>query len=393
MKICIDVTEMLKTNYISGIQRVVKEITIRWIEKKIEVMLLSYDLEKKTFHIVDNIKYYNFYTGRSEDKMLLSCTEMHFSDFNREYIFFDLDSVWNHPLKRSYLYPILKKQQTKIVVHIYDTIPVTEPQFCHEVTVVNFMECLGAQLKHADLIIANAQATVNSMKNIIGHTDVKKLNVKVVKLGCDLKNGNFNKPYRDLIAKIPRKGKYVLMVGTIEPRKNHAYVLNAFEKVLFQEGISLVLAGRVGWNVEGLMKRIREHPEYEKRLYLIEDASDEEIVYLYNHALAVAFPSYNEGFGLPVIEAMNHGALVLAADIPVLREVGGERCRYFSLENTDEFINLVSLYCENEAFYHKEKEKISCFHAQTWDDCANAMYGVLKYVFAPFKIFNRFLCN
>lgn len=391
MKVCIDITEMLKTNYISGIQRVVKEITVRWIEEKMEVILLAYDLEKRVFHIVDNSRYYNFYTGKSMEKEMFSNKEMHLEDFSEEHIFFDLDSVWNYPLKRSYLLPLLKKQGVKIVAHIYDTIPVTEAQFCHELTVINFMEWFGAQLQNADLIIVNAKATVRSMKNIIAHTDVKRINARVVRLGSDLKRSGTQKKCRDFIKKISSQEKYILMVGTIEPRKNHAFVLDAFEKRLFEEDICLVFAGRIGWNVDELVKRIKEHTEYGKKLYLIEDASDEEIVYLYRNALSVAFPSYNEGFGLPVIEAMNHGALVLAADLPVLREVGRGFCRYFSLENIDEFIRLVCMYAASEKICEKEKEKLRRFHAGTWDECAKAMYKTFRYVFDPFRICNRII--
>ena len=68
MIICIDITEMLNVEYITGIQRVVKEIAVRWIEERMELKLLSYDLKNKCFIEADNQKFYNYYTGKNKNK-------------------------------------------------------------------------------------------------------------------------------------------------------------------------------------------------------------------------------------------------------------------------------------------------------------------------------------
>lgn len=376
--ICIDITEMLKVDYISGIQRVVKEVTLRWIAKGVDLTLLKYDSGKKWFWVVDLRKYYDYYSGQSKSKNLLSKTKMKISEFGRNHIFFDMDSVWMNPLKRSYLLPILKMQGTKIAVHIYDAIPVTEPFYCHEFTTVCFMEYLGAQLKYADLIICNAQATVDSLEKIIEETEVKHINTRVVKLGSDLTKHTYDSGIGDRIKEIVQKGKYVLMVGTLEPRKNHKFVLKAFEEKLFEDELNLVFAGRMGWNIEAFAAYIRQHEKLDQQLFFVEGAADEEISFLYQNALAVAFPSYNEGFGLPIVEAIHHGALVLAADIPVLREVGGEYCKYFSLERDSEFIELVENYNFNIAEWKKDKETLKRYQIYSWEECAadilNSLY-------------------
>lgn len=373
MTICIDITEMIKVDFISGIQRVVKEVTTRWIRDGKEVCLLFYDSKKNVFKIVDNQKYYDFYTGKTKDKNLLSKEEMRLSDFNKNFIFFDMDSVWMNPLKRSYLLPELKRQGTKIAAQIYDIIPVTEAQYCHEFTTLSFLEYIGAQIQNADLIIANAQATIDAIDNLIKDTEVSAINGRVVKLGSDIRKSSSDKKVREQISCITEKGKYVLMVGTIEPRKNHRFVLEAFEKVLFDKGMNLIFAGRIGWNVEEFVTYVRTHEKLNKQLFFVNDASDQEIVHLYENALIVAFPSYNEGFGLPIIEAFDQGAPVLAADIPVLREVGGEYCKYFALENTDQFVEEVQFYLEHEDEYAKDKARIVEYKKYTWDECAEQM--------------------
>lgn len=378
MKICIDITEMLKTPYVSGIQRVVREVTTRWIAAGKEVTLLAYDAVNVCFKVVDNRKYYDQYTGKSKSGDIFSGRIMKFSDFNREHIFFDMDSVWMTPLKRTYLLPILKKRGTKIVAHIYDIIPVTEPQYCHELTVVNFLEYISAQLMYSNLIIANAQATLDAIDNVIKGTTCKRINGSVVKLGSDIAKNAGAVDARTQVQDIAGRGKYVLMVGTIEPRKNHKYVLSAFEKGLFDKGINLVFAGKVGWNVEEFVEYIKNHEKYNSQLFFIDDATDADIACLYRKSLLVAFPSYNEGFELPIIEAFGREALVVASDIPVLRETGGEYCKYFSLEREQEFNDLVELYAENEEVYTSDKQRISEFRNNTWDMCAQEMYDTLQ---------------
>ena len=95
----------------------------------------------------------------------------------------------------------------------------------------------------------------------------------------------------------------------------------------------LCIAGHVGWNVDDTMRRIRTHPLLNEKLFLIEKFTDAEINLCYASATALIAASTAEGFGLPIVEAALHHIPVLASDIPVFREVGGEGATYFSLES------------------------------------------------------------
>jgi O-antigen biosynthesis alpha-1,2-rhamnosyltransferase len=125
-------------------------------------------------------------------------------------------------------------------------------------------------------------------------------------------------------------GSIYLVVGTIEPRKNHALILDAFDS-LWSKGaaVSLCIFGRLGWRSEELVKRIRGHNQFGRRLFWFESGKDAELDYAYRNASALIFASECEGFGLPLVEAMLYGLPVLASDIPVFREVGAGYPRYF----------------------------------------------------------------
>jgi glycosyltransferase involved in cell wall biosynthesis len=121
-----------------------------------------------------------------------------------------------------------------------------------------------------------------------------------------------------------------LMVGTLEPRKGHAQVLGAFEK-LWQDGadLNLIIVGKKGWLVDVLEDRLRKHKELGKRLFWLEGASDEFLTKIYATSTCLIAASYGEGFGLPLIEAAKHKLPIICRDIPVFREVASEHAFYF----------------------------------------------------------------
>lgn len=115
---------------------------------------------------------------------------------------------------------------------------------------------------------------------------------------------------------------FVLAVGTIEPRKNHARLLDAFE-ALGHDAPQLVIAGSYGWSCDAVLARIRA-AEREGRVVHLRDASDALVAALYGRALVAVYVSAHEGFGFPVLEAMAAGAPVLTTRAGALAEVGGD---------------------------------------------------------------------
>ena len=126
-------------------------------------------------------------------------------------------------------------------------------------------------------------------------------------------------------------GQSFLMVGTIEPRKGHGQVLDAFE-LLWHDGVdaSLVIVGKPGWLMEDFTARLQQHPEAGRRLRWFTDIDDRHLRALYAASVALLAASEAEGFGLPIVEAAGHGLPVIARDLPVFREVAGEHAFYFS---------------------------------------------------------------
>lgn len=135
-----------------------------------------------------------------------------------------------------------------------------------------------------------------------------------------------------------------LMVGTIEPRKGYLQVLQAFDR-LWGEGIevNLIIVGREGWkgllsemrrDIPETVVRLENHPQRNHQLFWLDDASDEYLERIYGASTCLLAASYGEGFGLPLIEAAQHGLPLLVRDLPVFREVAGEHACYFEAPST-----------------------------------------------------------
>ncbi len=129
-------------------------------------------------------------------------------------------------------------------------------------------------------------------------------------------------------------GRYLLMVGTIEPRKNHLAAMQAIEHAGMGIDLPLVIAGRPGWGHEAIMERARDM-QARGLVVLPEYVPDAVLPGLYAGATAVLYPSWTEGFGLPIAEALASGSPVITGTAPALREVGGPEALYAEPEDID----------------------------------------------------------
>jgi len=386
IRIVIEISSLVSVPYISGIQRVVREIVTRMISKRTcdetQFILVAYSMRTLSFYQIPTEKFLECYlTGQIKSSELMSGKLFSFDELGYGDVFFDIDSVWNNRMRRSFLLPILKKQGVSIAVHIYDIIPVLYPQYCDEETTLRFMDYLGAHLLYSDLIIANTESTLRDVRALSLEIDRTPIQDVCVPLGADMPRTNAEEMKNrctDPRVLGLKDAKYLLMVGTIEPRKNHAFVIDIYEQTLQSEGFTLVIAGRPGWNVDDLMRRIQKTDRTDDRFLYFSHANDATIDYLYEHAFFTIFPSQYEGFGLPIIESFLHKIPVLASDIPVLREVGSSYCDYFALNDKAELHRILLQYRDNPSAYSCKKNELEQYVPFTWDQSEEMMWNALQ---------------
>ena len=257
-----------------------------------------------------------------------------------------LDSSWHadfFPLAEQ-----LKRDGVGIVSVIYDLIPLTHPQFCDAGLVRVFNDWFDWIAKTADGYVA-ISATIadqvrDEMLRRVGPEQVAQRWFDHFHLGSELDLCDDALPVEPALKQMfKNKDPVYLMVSTIEPRKNHAYLLDAFE-LAWAKGsrARLCIAGRIGWKCDALIERIRQHPQLNQRLFMFNDLTDKSLEYAYSNATALVFPSYVEGFGLPLVEAMQRGLPAMGSDIPVFREIGGPFMAYFDLNDPQTLVDLMT---------------------------------------------------
>ena len=249
-------------------------------------------------------------------------------------VFLLADSFWNvnsfNAAKKA------KACGARVVLLLYDIIPLTHPEFFDQTTWFLFSDYFPKYLDLVDGVISISRFTMDEVaKHCTRLRPGNPLALDYFYLGADFdpQTGaakTENQGLRELAGV-----EFLLMVGTVEPRKNHPFVVDAFER-LWEDGSNtrLCIVGRVGWKSDDILKRITGSKYFGKNLFFFEDLRDCDLSYLMQQASAVIMASVVEGFGLPLIEARHLGKAVLASDIPVFREIGGDYPLYFSLDDS-----------------------------------------------------------
>jgi glycosyltransferase involved in cell wall biosynthesis len=179
---------------------------------------------------------------------------------------------------------------------------------------------------------------------------------------------------------------FLLMVGTLEPRKNHLTALRAFAEHRGRHPESdalLVLAGSSGWLYQPVTSAIRELglDQHVVRLGTVDSGT---LRWLYEHALALLFPSLYEGFGLPVLEAFALSCPVIASRIPAVIEVAGPKAATL-LDPMD--VGAWSSWIGRAIARQLDPGQIEAgrrrAQAFTWEGCATAVVGAIRTAIAP----------
>jgi len=207
----------------------------------------------------------------------------------------------------------------KRVTVIHDLTPILFPQWHDKASHYVHRIFLRRILSKANTIIANSQVTKEAIIEYDPHSK-SKIEVSYPSLKID----NEQKELKN------NSNTYFLSVGTLEPRKNYPQLISAFEIIASQnDDIKLIIVGFKGWKSDPIYNKIN-NSKYSDRIIIKGYIEEVELIELYKGAMAFIFPSLYEGFGIPLLESMTLGTLVICSDIPICREVCGDAALYYS---------------------------------------------------------------
>ncbi len=366
-QIFIDISEFLTTRITTGIQRVIREFIIRILKDSYVVNIIYYDELLQSFIKIENseidaflkdIKYYQFKFS----------TQIDIFEMTDKKIFFDIDSVWNAKLKREKIYPKLKEHNFKIYNFIYDLIPILFPNYMHEKSKLNFPDFIKAVYKYSDLVILDSISAQSDFLKLKKDLNIlRKIDNDIVCLGSDyaIYQDKLDSKYNELLTK-----KYILFVGTIEPRKQQSKVLQTFSKLHKKyPDLNLIFIGKIGWHVDKFINQLSNHPLKDKNIFHLTDIEDNLLNLFYKNAFIVTYLSNYEGFGLPVIEALAYNNITIISKNSSLKEIDNQFVDYIEHDLEDTFIKLVSCYIDEPEKFSLRKNYIKKnYKLKTWDD-------------------------
>lgn len=288
------------------------------------------------------------------------------ADIDSNDIIFYSDAFWHRCT-----YQTFERYDAVKILLLYDIIPLTLPEACDAVYAMFFKRNLVGVLANIDGIISISQSELINIRSFLATNGFDKIKLfNYFYLGADfvLTLSDSGKINPDLIKAFSGQRTFV-MIGTLEPRKNHAFVIDAFDRYWQQGGdASLCIIGKVSQLCSDLKSRINRHKYFDSRLFCFENVSDAGVAYSYEKCAGVIFASLAEGFGLPLVEAMWSGRPVLASDIPVFREIGEDYPKYFLPDNVQNLVECIQSFLENPSKHGQAKQWA------TWDESVQDLF-------------------
>jgi glycosyltransferase involved in cell wall biosynthesis len=377
MRINIDVSDVISVPFVSGIQRVVRELVVRFLldSNTHDTRLLRFDLQSHRYEVISAASFLARIDDNSQAIDVVD--EIEIESLSADDIFYDIDAAWNSPLKRSYLYRILAGNGVFIATTLYDLVPIRLPDLAEANTVRNWATFISSVFVHSNLVLPISRATeldFLALKAEVGVTrDIPSV---VTKLGGDLRTtGSSNEMIDEHITRLS-ESRFLLFVGTVEPRKRQLQALQAFDQLAKRDRrTQLIFVGREGWSAQSTALAIRSHPEFGVRVHWIEDATDGVVAHLYARAFACLYLSSFEGYGLPIAEALSRGCVTISSRNSSMYEVGRDLADYTYFDSPKEIAAIVTAYTGDRELHLARRAAIAeSYTSRSWD----SVYGTIS---------------
>ncbi len=216
--------------------------------------------------------------------------------------------------------PWLRKTGQRPLYFVHDLIPVTHPEYCRPGEDAHHQRRMALVLRTAAGVVVNSQDTCRALLGFARANGLPQPPVVVAPLAPAPLNFEEKRPP-------PLAGAYFVALGTIEPRKNHLLLLNVWRELVTRLGEAaptLVIVGQRGWECEQVADMLDRCVGLRGHVKEIGRCTDAELAHWLKHARALLFPSFAEGYGMPLVEALSVGTPVVASNLAVFDEVAGD---------------------------------------------------------------------
>jgi len=257
----------------------------------------------------------------------------------------------------------LKRRALRPLFFLHDLIPISHPEYSRAGEADRHHRRLDVMLTLGCGLIVNSQATRADLMAYAEERQVAVPPCVVAPLApAKLPMPNGTRPI---------ERPYFVILGTIEPRKNHLLLLHLWRQLITEQGEaapSLVVIGQRGWECEQIVDLLDRCQALKGFVIEQPRCSDLELVNWLAHAQALLFPSFIEGFGIPLIEALMLGLPIIASDLPVFHEIAGDIPEYLDPLDGAGWKRLVLEFTRSNGNRSvAQRERISAYSPSTWE--------------------------
>jgi glycosyltransferase involved in cell wall biosynthesis len=270
----------------------------------------------------------------------------------------------HHLTKTALMRRILQRERAPFLCMVHDLIPIEYPEYARKNGAAQHRKRIETVAALADGVIVNSVATERSLQPWLDKME-RPIDVRVALLGTHAMS-------EPVAPASPSEPPYFLCVGTIEPRKNHLLLLNLWRQMaetLHSDHIPrLVIVGRRGWENEQIVDMLERCVALQGHVEELNGCSDRQMHALLRGARALLLPSFAEGYGMPVAEALSVGVPVLCSDLPALREAGGGAPDYLDPLDGPAWHAHIADYRDGGSRYMAQRLRMTDWSGPSWAD-------------------------
>lgn len=269
----------------------------------------------------------------------------------------------HHLTRRAVVERILAREQARFLCLVHDLIPIQFPEYARPDGAALHQRRIETIAALADGVIVNSADTGRAMQPWIERAG-RQVAVHVALLGTQ--------PYAPPSTPIAVPDEpYFLCVGTIEPRKNHLLLLNLWRSMATRPPGTvvprLVIVGRRGWENEQVIDMLERCTALQGHVEEVNGCSDQRLQALLRGARALLLPSFAEGFGMPITEALSAGTPVICSDLAALREAGGEAPDFLDPLDGPGWEAHILDHFHAGPRYRAQRRRLAQWRAPTWE--------------------------
>ncbi|MBV9062681.1 MAG: glycosyltransferase [Alphaproteobacteria bacterium] len=310
--------------------------------------------------------------------------------FTEGSLYVDLGTSW---WQRNYFLNLRMAKSAcgiRYIPFIHDLIPVMTPEYCGADLRRDFVAWISGVMHHADYFLVNSEATRSDLSTVAAELGRPLREIGVIKLDADFRRAlgtagsdADEDPVYFLQSHDLAAGKYVLCVATIEARKNHAAAFSVWLKLIKKHGRQkvpmLVCVGKDGWLNDGVYNMLKASEILNSHVLLLQNISDSALAALYQNCLCTIYPTFYEGWGLPVTEALSYGKVPVVANVSSLPEAGGNFAEYFDIGSENDLLAKMERVIFDQRYRSDRERQIAKeFKPRTWQQITEQVLDHLK---------------